>query len=73
MFKKMIEARIKQLFDELEKISKEVSEIEIEKQNATSIKKLTQDSLSKEKLMQIYSIQMQLSVLSSIIQEQKKC
>lgn len=73
MFKKMIEARIRQLFDELEKISKEVSEIEIEKQNATSIKKLTQDSLSKEKLMQIYSIQMQLSVLSSIIQEQKKC
>lgn len=31
MFKKMIEARIRQLFDELEKISKEVSEIEIEK------------------------------------------
>jgi hypothetical protein len=66
MIKKLIEIHINNLFSELEKIAKEVAEIEIEKQGATSIKKLTEQSISKDVQKRVMAITMQLQILNNI-------
>lgn len=66
MIKKMIEAHINNLFSELENIAKEVAEIEVEKQSATSLKKLTQESISKDVQKRVMAVTMQLQILNGI-------
>lgn len=66
MIKKLIENHIGNLFKELETIAKEVAEIEIEKQGATSIKKITQQSISKDVQKRVMAITMQLQILNNI-------
>lgn len=66
MIKAMIQARVNMLFKELENIAIEVAEKEVEKQNTTSIMKMTKDSIDEDIQKRVMILTMQLTILSGI-------
>ena len=71
MIKQMIQAKVDGLFKELEDLSIEIAEKELEKQNTTSITKMANESFDRKTQLKYMVLTMQFQLLSSIGGEKK--
>jgi hypothetical protein len=67
----MIQAKVDGLFKELEDLSIEIAEKELEKQNTTSITKMANESFDRKTQLKYMVLTMQFQLLSSIGGEKK--
>jgi len=67
MIKKLIEENIKNIFKELDELSKEMAQIEYDKQNSTNLTSIVNEKGSKEMQLKMMQFHIKLTLLQGAL------